>query len=70
MGFLVLARRINDKILIDREIEIMVSDIYKDKKGNLVADIAVKAPKKMKIMKQETYLGDLNKNEHKSRNKS
>jgi len=59
MGYLVLSRRINEKILLGSDIEIIVADLRKDKKGELVVDIAIKAPKEIKILKEETYLGDL-----------
>ena len=59
MGYLVLSRRINDRILIGDEVEILVSDIREARNGELIADIAIKAPKHVKILKQETYLEDL-----------
>lgn len=69
MGYLVLSRRLNEKILIGPDIEILIADIRENSRGEPVVDIALKAPKNIKILKQETYLGDL-KNGFNTRNKS
>ena len=60
MGFLVLARRLNERILIGDDIEILIADIRENRDGELVVDVAINAPKpKYKILKHETYLKDL-----------
>ena len=61
MGFLVLSRYLNERIKIGDNVEILISDIREDKKGELVVDIAIDAPREIKILKKETYLKDLRK---------
>lgn len=70
MGYLVLSRRINERILIGLDIEILVADIRENEDGHAIADIAIKAPKDVKILKRETYLKDLRNNGTTIRNKS
>lgn len=69
MGYLVLSRKLNEKILIGSDIEILIADIRENSRGEPVVDIALKAPREIKILKEETYLGDL-KNGLDIRNKS
>lgn len=58
MGYLVLARRTNERIILilpdGREVDIIIAGISHDK-----VDIGVNAPKSIKIMKRETHLQDL-----------
>ena len=67
---LVLARRLSERILIGKDIEILVADIRENNKGEMVVDLAFKAPKHIKILRHETYLKDLKKNGFKNRNQS
>ena len=67
---LVLARRLSERILIGKDIEILVADIRENNKGEMVVDLAFKAPKHIKILIHETYLKDLKKNGFKNRNQS
>ena len=70
MGFLVLSRRLNERIRIGPDVEILISDIREDKNGEFIVDVAINAPRSVKILKQETYLQDLRKkngNSHNSR---
>lgn len=64
MGFLVISRRINERIKIGKDIEILVADITSDK-----VDIAVNAPKNISITRELTYLEEQKQNGTKSRNK-
>ena len=67
MGRLVLSRRVAESIMIGDDIEIFIVDINKDKDQ---VDIALSAPKHVKILRKETYLQDLKNNGHNIRNKS
>lgn len=62
MGFLCISRRINDKILIGKDVELVVADIRRAPNGELIVDIGVKAPNNVKILRKETHLKDLAKN--------
>ena len=66
-GRLVLSRRIAESIKIGDDIEIFVADINKAE-GKV--DLAISAPKDIKILKKETYLKDLSNNGLSTRNKS
>ncbi len=68
MGYLVLSRKINQRILIG-DAEISISDIRRNSQGEFIADIAIKAPKNIKILKYECHLEDL-KNGYRVNNKS
>ena len=68
MGYLVISRRTNERIVImgkGIEIEILISDISYDR-----VDVGVKAPREIKILKKETHMEDLLKHGTKSNNKS
>lgn len=51
MGYLVISRRVNERILIGDDIEILISSITDGK-----VDVAVSAPKDWKIIRKETHL--------------
>lgn len=67
MGYLVISRRVGERILLNDNIEIFISDIYRTRDGNLKVDIAIDAPRNVKILKKETHMQDL-KNGLKHRN--
>lgn len=67
---LVLARRLSERILIGNDIEIIISDIRENNKGEMVVDLAFKAPRHIKILRHENYLKDLRKNGSTIRNQS
>jgi len=67
MGRLVISRRVAESIKIGDDIEIFIADIDKAK-GKV--DIAITAPRHVKILKQETFLKDLQNNGLAIRNKS
>ena len=50
-GHLVISRRVSERIMIGPDIEIMVSDIVGGK-----VDIAIKAPKRIRIHRKESYM--------------
>lgn len=58
MGFLVLSRRLNEKIFLDDNIEIIIADIRRNNRGEAIVDIGIKAPKSVKILKEENYFRD------------
>lgn len=70
MGFLVLARRLNERILIGDDIEIIIADIRRTREDEYIVDLAIKAPKHVKIMKKETFLKDKAENGNSIRNQS
>lgn len=70
MGYLILSRRLNERIRIGKNVEIMVADIYTNKQGELVVDIGLTGPKDVKFLRMETYLEDLKRNGIVYRNKS
>ena len=51
MGYLVISRKIGERIFIGGDVEIMVSDIGEGK-----VDIAVKAPRNKKIVRCQTHI--------------
>ena len=51
MGYLVISRRTNERIMIGDDIEILISEISKDK-----VDIAINAPKNISIKRKCTHL--------------
>ena len=57
MGYLVISRKIGERILIGDNIEILVADIQHKK-----VDIAIKAPKEIKIKRQVTHIQEELKN--------
>ncbi len=57
MGYLVIGRRVHDRITIGDEIEILISDIQIDENGNAKVDVAVKAPKDVSIKRKESHWG-------------
>lgn len=71
MGFLVLSRRLNERILIGDDVEILIADIRQDKSGELIVDIGLTGPKHVKFLRKETHLQEMkNKNGFNTRNKS
>lgn len=67
MGYLILSRRLNEKIKVGDDIEIMIADLYENKDGELVVDVALTGPKDVKFLRYENYLKDLkNANRNKS----
>lgn len=55
MGYLVISRRTNERILIGDDIEILIAGITNDK-----VDIAIKAPKNISIQRKRTHLEEQN----------
>lgn len=51
MGYLVISRKVAERIRIGKDIEILVSDIQHKK-----VDIAINAPKSMKILRLKTHI--------------
>lgn len=70
MGYLVLSRRLNDRISIGNDIEIVISDLKRNNKGEMIVDLAIKAPKGVIILRQETHLRDIKGHGITNRNKS
>lgn len=66
MGYLVISVRINERIMIGDDIEILISDI---KSGKKRVDVAIKAPKEIGITKKGTHLEEQKSNELEYRNK-
>ena len=67
MGYLIISRRISERIMIGDDIEIMISDIDDGK-----VDIAINAPKKFSIKRKGTHVEELKRDNgdnirHKSR---
>ena len=69
MGYLVLGRRINERILIDGKIEILVVDASHGR-----VELAIKAPPEVKISRLPSHAQEEKKkggfHEHKNRNNS
>ena len=65
MGYLVISRRTNERIMIGDDIEILIADISRDK-----VEIAIIAPKKLNISRKQTHLEEQESNACKPRNKS
>lgn len=63
MGYLVISRRTNERIIIGDDIEILISDIGRDK-----VDLAIQAPKNIQIKRKGTHFEE--ENELKPRDKS
>ena len=55
MGYLVISRRTNERIFIGNDIEILISDIGRDR-----VDLAIKAPKDIQIKRKATHLEEQN----------
>lgn len=51
MGYLVVSRKIGERILIGDDIEILISDINRTH-----VDVAIKAPKNIQIKRKATHL--------------
>ncbi len=49
-GYLVISRRVNERIKIGDDVEILISDIIDNK-----VDVAVKAPKEIKITRLKSH---------------
>ncbi len=64
MGYLVFSRRLHERIQIGDDIEILVSDISFNK-----VNIAIKAPKNVKVKRRLTHVEEEKQNEPKPRNK-
>ena len=62
MGYLLISRRINERILIGDDIEILISDI-----DNGRVDVAVKAPKSYSIKRKVTHCEEIIENRNKFR---
>ena len=56
MGYLVISRQINERIKIGDDITIMISDIHKNGLGQPRVDIAIDAPRHLKINRQMTHM--------------
>ena len=70
MGWLILSRRLNERIKIGKDVDLLITDIYKNADGELVVDIGLTGPKEVKFLRQENYLQDLKKNGTNTRYKS
>lgn len=69
MGYLVISRRMSERIQIGNDITILISDITLDNKGQSKVDVAIDAPKEYDIKRRVTHLEEQN-NGPKFRNKS
>lgn len=57
MGYLVISRRIGERIQIGEDIEILLADVHEGKDGIAgKADIAIKAPKSMAIIRKKNHI--------------
>ena len=65
MGYLVISRRTNERILIGDDIEILISDVGKDK-----VDLAIKAPKHIQIKRKCTHFEEENGNTTRDKSRS
>ena len=64
-GYLIISRRTNERIMIGKDIEILISDITDDK-----VDIAINAPRNIQIKRRDTHMEEQEKNGTTIRNKS
>lgn len=55
MGYLVIGRKVNQRIQIGDDIEILIADINSEK-----VEIAIKAPKKISIKRKDSHFDDKN----------
>ena len=55
-GYLVISRKIGERIQIGDDIEILIADIHQGK-----ADVAIKAPKEVLIAKKGRHIDDRGK---------
>ena len=55
MGYLVISRRTNERVTIGDDIEILISDIGRDR-----VDLAIKAPKNIQIKRKTTHFEEQN----------
>lgn len=74
MGYLVISRRINERITIGPNIEILISDIRQDSNGEFRVDLAMLAPKEFDIKRKQTHaeeehFGLANRNQSRQRHK-
>jgi len=53
VGYLIITRKISERIFIGNDIEIMISDIYSGK-----VDIAIKAPSDVQVHRKESHMGE------------
>lgn len=53
MGYVVISRRVGERIFIGEDIEILISDIRSDRAK---VDIAVKAPRDYDIKRKSTHI--------------
>lgn len=67
MGYLVISRRINERIQIGDDIEILIADIND---GSERVDVAIKAPKKLHIKRKDSHFEEEQDDGSKHRNKS
>lgn len=58
MGYLVLSRRLNGIIYLDDDTKIIIADIRRNNRGEIIVDIGIDAPKSVIILKEENYLKD------------
>ena len=65
MGYLVISRRTNERIMIGDDIEILISNIIDDR-----VDIAINAPKNISIKRKCTHLEEQKQNGDTTRNQS
>ena len=63
MGYLVISRKVGDRILVGDDVEILIAEISENK-----VDVAVKAPKNWKIQRQVNHITEVqNELKHKPR---
>ena len=65
MGYLVIQRRIGERILIGDDIEILISDAKVDTDGTV--DIAIKAPKHLNIKRLGTHIEEQKSQKNRSK---
>lgn len=62
-GFLVISRRVGERIQIGEDIEIMITDIFVHKEGKKPkVDIAIRAPKEVSITRKGSFYPDGDRN--------
>lgn len=57
MGYLVIGRKVGERILIGEDIEILITDISNNERK---VDVAIKAPKELKIIRKVSHVEEQN----------
>ena len=70
MGYLVISRRVSERIQIGNDIIILISDITLDDEGRSKVNVAIDAPRELAIKRCSTHLEEQSQCGPKHRNKS